>query len=92
MESDYLQLECLYTDNDGTTTGSARDHLSISEAEFPGAGPTEIISLSTFPLDRLPDGGTDKKKMMSERGKWFCDLLESDPAFQQYQGLVPPLR
>ncbi|KAH6640798.1 P-loop containing nucleoside triphosphate hydrolase protein [Chaetomium tenue] len=87
FDGDSLRLECLHTDNDGTTTGSKLEHLSISEDEFPKGGHTEITSLSAFPIDQLEDRGLDIKDMLSERGKWFYDLMESGPAFRQYEGL-----
>ncbi|KAK5625581.1 hypothetical protein RRF57_001297 [Xylaria bambusicola] len=83
----YLRLECLHTDNNGTTMGKARTSVKIYETEFPGTDPTEITSLSAFPLNRLPDGGTDMKARMLERGKWFYDLMEEGSVLRQYRGI-----
>ncbi|TGO16297.1 hypothetical protein BPAE_0505g00020 [Botrytis paeoniae] len=87
MKGRLLRLECLYTDNDGTTTGMAHKSLTIYETEFPGTDPIEITSLSTFPLSQLFDESKNMKAAMLERGKWYCELMEKGSVLCRYDGI-----
>ena len=89
LAGSWFEVDCTFTDHDGTKTGKAKAKKKLSEKTmFTGRSPLEIKSLPIFPRKCIDDDGLEAR--LISRGKRLLAL--NGVQVMQYEGLLEYLK